>query len=234
MNRTNFDHKKRHLSNGSSAIFLSRLMGKMKNTDILPARDAARRPAKKGAPRYLKAVLGQKEHNLVAHAMRQNESLLSAVIEQLPVGLGLMDANGQWIVRNATMDQFLPNGIPSLTPEFKNRWRGYDGEGNPVPPRDWPSQRALRGEVVTGAEMIFTDDDGDDRWIRVSAAPLLNKGGGIIAVTAVLQDISERKREEQGQANQARLLDLTNDAIIVRDLQDKVVYWNKGAEEIYG
>jgi PAS domain S-box-containing protein len=33
---------------------------------------------------------------------------------------------------------------------------------------------------------------------------------------------------------QAELLDLTHDAIIVRNLRDEVTYWNHGAEELYG
>jgi PAS domain S-box-containing protein len=33
---------------------------------------------------------------------------------------------------------------------------------------------------------------------------------------------------------QVRLLDLANDAIIVRDTRDVVVYWNRGAERLYG
>jgi PAS domain S-box-containing protein len=33
---------------------------------------------------------------------------------------------------------------------------------------------------------------------------------------------------------QAHLLDLATDAIIIRDLDDRVTYWNRGAEQIYG
>ena len=35
-------------------------------------------------------------------------------------------------------------------------------------------------------------------------------------------------------AEQARLLDLSNDAIIVRDGADRVKYWNRGAFQLYG
>jgi PAS domain S-box-containing protein len=51
--------------------------------------------------------------------------------------------------------------------------------------------------------------------------------------TAII-DLSQRKRHEQQLGEQARLLDLSNDAIIVRDLNDRITYWNKGATKIYG
>jgi PAS domain S-box-containing protein len=35
-------------------------------------------------------------------------------------------------------------------------------------------------------------------------------------------------------AEKARLLDLTNDAILVRDASDRITYWNKGATDMYG
>jgi PAS domain S-box-containing protein len=41
-------------------------------------------------------------------------------------------------------------------------------------------------------------------------------------------------RTDEALAAQARLLDLSNDAILVRDGQDRVTYWNHGAEQAYG
>jgi two-component system, cell cycle sensor histidine kinase and response regulator CckA len=51
---------------------------------------------------------------------------------------------------------------------------------------------------------------------------------------AVVVDITERKRAEEKIQVQANLLELAHDAISVRSLDEKIQYWNKGAEELYG
>ncbi len=58
------------------------------------------------------------------------------------------------------------------------------------------------------------------------------RNGALLYQTAII-DLHERKRHEQQLAEQARLLDLSTDAIIVRDVKDRVTYWNKGATKIY-
>jgi PAS domain S-box-containing protein len=47
-------------------------------------------------------------------------------------------------------------------------------------------------------------------------------------------DISERKQTQQQIYEQAALLDIATDAIFVRDFQAQIVFWNQGAERIYG
>jgi PAS domain S-box-containing protein len=51
---------------------------------------------------------------------------------------------------------------------------------------------------------------------------------------ALANDITERKMAEDRIREQAALLDLASDAILVQDLCGKVRFWNKGAERLYG
>jgi PAS domain S-box-containing protein len=53
----------------------------------------------------------------------------------------------------------------------------------------------------------------------------------IAARQIITAELSQKAREL---AEKARLLDLTHDAIIVRDLEGHIRYWNHGAEELYG
>jgi PAS domain S-box-containing protein len=52
---------------------------------------------------------------------------------------------------------------------------------------------------------------------------------GVTAFLAVQSQSIERVLREQ-----AGLLDLTHDTVFVRDMNDVIIYWNRGAEELYG
>ena len=48
------------------------------------------------------------------------------------------------------------------------------------------------------------------------------------------QEVAERRRAEEILRERASLLDLTHDTVFVRDMNDVITYWNRGAEELYG
>ncbi len=54
------------------------------------------------------------------------------------------------------------------------------------------------------------------------------------ALERVIRYAIERKRAQEKIRAQAELLDKAHDAIIVRDLDLRIIYWNKGAERMYG
>jgi PAS domain S-box-containing protein len=47
-------------------------------------------------------------------------------------------------------------------------------------------------------------------------------------------EISVRRRMEEDLRERASLLDLTHDTVFVRDMNDVITYWNRGAAELYG
>jgi PAS domain S-box-containing protein len=51
---------------------------------------------------------------------------------------------------------------------------------------------------------------------------------------ALIHDLTNRKWYEKKIQEQANLLELAHDAIFVRSLDEKIQYWNKGAEQLYG
>ncbi len=64
--------------------------------------------------------------------------------------------------------------------------------------------------------------------------PYRDEAGNIIGTIGVSTDITDRKRTSEQLARQAQLLDLTYEAIFVRDIDNSIVYWNRSAEELYG
>jgi PAS domain S-box-containing protein len=53
-------------------------------------------------------------------------------------------------------------------------------------------------------------------------------------LSVIAKDITERKLAEKQIHEQASLLDKAQDAIGVRDLKHHIIYWNKGAQRLYG
>ena len=87
--------------------------------------------------------------------------------------------------------------------------------------------------TVTNNVALITRD-GSEIPVEHSAAPILAGGGKVIGVVLVFRDVAERRREQEATAEQAALLELTQDSVFVTDMDGTIRFWSRGAEAMLG
>ncbi|MGB3507963.1 MAG: PAS domain S-box protein [Microcoleaceae cyanobacterium] len=83
-------------------------------------------------------------------------------------------------------------------------------------------------------EWTYIRKDGSRFPVLLSVTALKDNDGNLTGFLGIGSDITERKQAEQKIREQAALLDVATDAIIVRNLEQQILFWNKGAERLYG
>lgn len=74
----------------------------------------------------------------------------------------------------------------------------------------------------------------DGRIIRRVSTNFRRQGECCSGRLYIFEDITVRKRAERQIRVRAALLDITNDAIVLRNLANKILLWNQGSEKLYG
>ncbi|OKH30263.1 hypothetical protein NIES2119_31280 [[Phormidium ambiguum] IAM M-71] len=76
--------------------------------------------------------------------------------------------------------------------------------------------------------------DGSHFYKHLVMVAAYNKEKQFIGHHCFMKDISERMESEQKIREQAALLDIATDAIFVKDINSKILFWSQGAERLYG
>ncbi|MBU1908996.1 MAG: PAS domain S-box protein, partial [Verrucomicrobia bacterium] len=94
--------------------------------------------------------------------------------------------------------------------------------------------RALRKEAFRKLANPVVCKDGRVIILETSGVPILDQEGRLLGYRGADTDITERKRADDRLRSQAQLLGCVSESVVATDLDDHILYWGRGAEELYG
>jgi PAS domain S-box-containing protein len=172
--------------------------------------------------------------------LKQRLAELETIMQVLPVGIAVAhDPECRIIIGNAALSELLGTtpgdnismvDVDPATQPFEMYQSGLpiDGRRLPVP------VAVSTGKPVNMMEFEIRRRDGSATSVLASAMPLFDDAGNVRGGVGAVVDVSARKQMEDMLRERAALLDLATEAIVVRDMYGKALFWNSGAENLYG
>jgi PAS domain S-box-containing protein len=107
------------------------------------------------------------------------------------------------------------------------------------PDDDAGRERAMRDHIAGRSDRYVSEyrvlcADGRYQWVHDAGIVQRDDAGRILRMAGSISSIDAQRIAEDRLRRQAELLDLTHDTIFVRDRQNRILYWNRGAERMYG
>jgi PAS domain S-box-containing protein len=153
----------------------------------------------------------EQEREALNRKIAEERKLLRTVIDQMPVGVILAENPGaRFVLHNREAERLLAHEIVPPSPD--NPFGAEDASGRRLSFDEYPLIHALNtGEPVQHAELLYRRADNSVAVLFVSASPILDSSGQVVAAVTAFSDISERKLAEQERERLMGFLERSND-----------------------
>ncbi len=172
------------------------------------------------------------EQKQAESALRQNERKFRAIFNGAFGFVGLLTIDGIVLEANNTATIAMGSAHIIGQPFVDTVWWNHS------PALQLKLQDAI-DRAALGERVRFESNhnlaDGSHIVVDFSISPIFDETGKVVMLIPEGRDITELKAGEQQIREQAAMLNVATDAIIVRNLGDFTIeFWNAGAEIIYG
>ncbi len=172
------------------------------------------------------------ERKQVEEALRQSEERARAIVDTSVDGIITIDERGNIESFNKAAERIFGYRVEEVI--------GRNVSILMPPPYREEHDRYIRNYLETGKkkvigigrEVVGQHKDGTIFPIDLAISEV--RLGDRRMFTGIVRDITQRKQIEEQLREQAALLNQAQDAIVVRDLKHRILFWNKSAERIYG
>src|SRR5215467_11995714 len=165
---------------------------------------------------------------------RYNTRLLRTITDNASLMLFMVDAADRGTFVNPAMEQITGYQAQELIGQVvHDKIHHTYPDGRPYPLSECSLAEAVRMRKAVRGEDFCVRKDGTFFPVRYWASPVFRDNVTVGTVIEV-QDLTESKAAEEEVRKQAELLSLAHDAIIVRDPESRIIFWNQGAENTYG
>ncbi len=239
---TNVDAIKR----GEKSVYKTEKKYKKKNGDILWGNlmTSAIRDADNNVLYYIAMIEDITERKKIEEDLANTKAMLEAAFNQTNIPMVLVSVPDNIIrLANYASREFLgvldePDSLGKSLFEFVQTWQDFDKNGNPKKIEEMPLALAIQGIETKEVEYYIKRKDGTIRWELVSAFPIKNINGDIIAAYIVFPDITERKvMEESLRENVEKYKDLAEKSgvlICEIDSEGTFLYVNAAYKNVLG
>ena len=173
--------------------------------------------------------------------LRRQTRILQSVLDSMADGVIVSDHNGKFLLWNPAARQIIGIGPEDVVPQEWSEFYGcYEPDGQTLsPPENLPLARAMRGESVTGQELVLRNPHlPEDVWISINARPLKNDRGDLRGGVIVLRDVTAAKKVEEEikvrEKKNRTILATAHEAFITIDESSTIVEWNEQTEATFG